>query len=120
MHEAQHISHAIGPQDLLLGYGTNAAVREGGSHYGNRLAVGLEGAALEVEVHALPEVGLLRVAAVLPHVEAQGVVTVGCLALRQKYGVVEAQVLTAGQLLEVVHGEVELLCQGHLWLYQGF
>lgn len=55
---------------------------------------------LEVEVHALSQVGLLRVALVLAHVETESVVAVRGLALRQEHGVVEAQVLAARQTLQ--------------------
>lgn len=139
VHQAQDIPDAVGSQDLLLGDGTDATVGQCRRHRGHRLAVGLQRAALlghqgfeywfqvsliswaylEVKVHALAKIRLLGVAAVLPHVEAEGVVSVGGFSLGQEDRVVEAESVAASQFFEVVHGEVELLGQRHFRFDQG-
>jgi len=118
VHDREHIPDYFRPEHLLLGGGTDASVGQTGGDHGHGLAVGLHGAALEVEVHHLLQVGALGEALVLAHVEAQGVVPVGCLPLGQEHGVVEADVLPAGQPLEPGHGVVEDLRGGHVGLDQ--
>jgi len=55
---------------------------------------------LEVEIHALPQVCLLRVTLIFPHEEAQCIVSVSRLSLRQEHRVVETQLLPTSQSLQ--------------------
>lgn len=109
VHQAQDVPDAFGLQNLLFGDGAYATVGQGGCHHGHGVAISLHGATLiksregvqersldleepirlsqqrtylEIEVHDLPQVRLVRVAMILPHVEPQSVVPVSDFPLR--------------------------------------
>ena len=118
VHQAQHVPHVGGLEDLLSGGGAGPSVGQGGPHHGHGLRVDLQAAGLEVEVQGLSEVRVGREGVVLLHEVAHGKVPVGRLPLGEEDGVVEAEELVSRHPVESLEEEVVFLRQVVGWLDQ--
>ena len=107
VHEGEALLHGVGPEDALAGEGADAAARERRGNGGDDLDVDLEGAALDVELECLDQVGPLREGVVLAHEVAEGEVAVGGASLGEVRGVVEPGAGAAGEPLPDVNDMIE-------------
>lgn len=73
---------------------------------------------LKIEVHAFSKICFFRITFVLAHIEAKCIITVGGLALRQKYCIVEAQNFVTRKTTEERHDIVEFFSECHFGFVQ--